>query len=196
MEDEQLTCPECGQDGFKSTAGLSVHRRYKHNVDGASAKTSMNDRILQRLAELEEKIDSGGSEGLTRQDISEIVANETNSVFSRLPELLSKEVTNMPSDQELDDMCRRFPDLCAKVSNIENLVGSHPKPTRGLLDLWDNCPECRSMLRAMADRGEFDLYKTSELDKQMRKKYDKVGVVAESEEEEEEPDLPWVTRSK
>lgn len=154
--EEDLNCPECG-NGFSTKAALAAHRKFKHDVPSPNAKQPLSEKVLERLEEITSRIDE--------------VQGKLND---------GQEVTNMPSDEELNRMCERFPGLCAKVDRIANVVESHPKPSRGLLDIWDNCPECRSMLQAMADRGEFDGYKS------------KAKVGASESEEEQESRLPWV----
>jgi len=113
----ELTCPECGQSQFKTKASLAAHRKFAHDVDGKSAKPSFSEKVLQRLTEIEEKVDGN----------------------------LNKEVT-MASNEELGQVCRLFPGLCQKVDRIQGILESHPKPLKESLEpLWMECPECREL---------------------------------------------------
>jgi hypothetical protein len=41
-----------------------------------------------------------------------------------------------------EQVARLQASLEAKVDGVTKAMGSHPKPSRELLDLWSNCPDC------------------------------------------------------
>jgi len=123
---EELVCPECGQSQFKTKASLAAHRKFAHDVDGKSAKPSFSEKVLQRLTEIEEKVDGN----------------------------LNKEVS-MASNEELDRVCEMFPDLCRKVDRIGDILDQHPVPNESLLEMWRQCPDCQQKLEKLIKSGAF-----------------------------------------
>ena len=139
---EELACPDC-EKSFKTKASLAAHRKFAHGVDGKSAKPSFSEKVLQRLTEIEEKVDGN----------------------------LNKEVT-MASNEELDRMCEMFPDLCEQVSSMEERINhiseimeSHPVPNETLLEAWRECPECQPKLERLIKSGAFKEKAEEEQDK-------------------------------
>jgi len=153
MESKKLTCPECGENHFATNAALQSHRHFKHGVNSPNAKQPLSEKVMEKLEEMTNRID-------------EIQGN-----------LKDKQEVTMPSNEELDQVCAMFPGLCRKVDNIENIVGSHPKPVESLERIWLECPECRDLWLAWKKRigeGAVNAYKNG------------------GHEESEEEGLPWV----
>jgi hypothetical protein len=56
-------------------------------------------------------------------------------------------VTPEPTDVRplQEQLARLEAQLTAKVDGVTRAMGSHPKPSKELLDLWANCPECKPL---------------------------------------------------
>lgn len=91
-EKKELTCPECGQTGFGSAAGLRGHRQFKHGVppSGPQLPLEQQDRLItesvlgQRIEEsLGEVIEQVGSEMSTiKQQLKQLAERQPDSALA------------------------------------------------------------------------------------------------------------------
>ena len=95
-----------------------------------------------------------------------------------IPDSITKEDVQGIISGQMGDFCTRFPGLCGQVSSLEKKVStiqeattSHPTPTENLLEIWQNCPDCRP-------------------------KAERLGILKPVEQEEKEPEeassFPWI----
>jgi len=112
----------------------------------------------------------------------------------------------------LDDFCTKFPDLCKQVdhlgeriNHIGEIIDSHPKPTKNLEKIWDDCEECKDLWgkwkgeigeeAATKAIQEYEQKKTEEATKaeeEAKETEAKEIETKETEEETPEPAFPWM----
>lgn len=100
--------------------------------------------------------------------------------------------------------CQQFPALCAKVERIDQIVNSHPKPDKNIVQTWRSCPECSPELDRLIKSGVFDQGRHPVVNEVVLKHWRECPECAEQakalgielpkveQEKEQESEFPWV----
>jgi len=128
-----------------------------------------------------------------------------------VPSVDEEKITQIVSSAlNSSSFCQRFPELCGQVSSLQRQVkgitevmASHPKPDERLINIWENCPECRPELDRLVKSGAFNKGQHPVLSEELLKQWascpecrieaEKLGIELPKVGQESEA-FPWVQK--